>query len=171
MSNIQRYVSGPAFIAFGVGLVSLVLPFTGWLTPALAKGLLAVGVLAVSVGGILVVSKKRRLAVAELQGVTGRSGGNGVGSPSDYTSEWEHYDKMKEAILGLRSASSAQVKNLSIVIQRERTYLDDDPLQDMMDKFMSVVDECARLGISVDGLVQIPVISATTKRMHKRYRR
>lgn len=92
---------------------------------------------------------------------------------TDYTNEWEHFDRIKEAMLKVSSASTEQAKNLSDIIQRERVYLDDAILQEQLEKFVSLLDGIASLKIPTYGLQpMIPkVISEISKRMNKRYKR
>lgn len=96
----------------------------------------------------------------------------------NYDEQWGHYDKIKEAILGLQVAYDSQgavltdvIRELLNTIQRERVYLDDSELQDQLDQFVDVVEECVYIGIPVDSLIANKIIGGTASRMNKRYKR
>ena len=92
---------------------------------------------------------------------------------SDYTSEWEHFDKIKEAVLEMQTASLEETKRLLGVIQRERVYLDDVQLQSVLENLVFLVGEWAKLGVTPEGFSPLipKVISGISNRMHKRYGR
>ena len=88
-----------------------------------------------------------------------------------YSTEWEHYEKIKDAIIGLQHACADQRIALLDVIQGERVFLNDSKLQEALDEFIAVVEECTDLGIRVYHKVVTLTIGRTSKRMHKRYKR
>ena len=90
-----------------------------------------------------------------------------------YNEQWSHFDKIKEALLGLQSASAEQASELSKTIQRERVYLDDSEIQTRLDKLLLLVDELVYMKVSTSSIAQLitPTISHISNRMHKRYKR
>ena len=96
-----------------------------------------------------------------------------AGSSPDYSKEWEHFDKINDAIIRLQSATIAEASELTNLIQRERVYLDDSNIQDILDKLVFEVDQWAKIGVTPDSLSPlIPLmISRLSSLMHKRYKR
>ncbi len=87
------------------------------------------------------------------------------------SNEWEHYDKIKESIINLQNAKIEERNDLLNVIEKERVYLDDNELQNQIDLFIGAVLESTQLGLSIPHYLIKPIISRTTKRMNKRYKR
>jgi len=86
-----------------------------------------------------------------------------------YPEEWEHYNKIKEAIIKLQHAHEGQIGELLDLITRERVTLNDSELQDNLNEFISAVQETVQLHMSMPSITE--VISRTSKRMNKRYKR
>lgn len=83
--------------------------------------------------------------------------------------EWEHYEKMTEALIKLKYASIEERTTLIDIINRERAMLDDPKLQKQTDKVLAAVREATRLYMSVwpDSIDNL--ISFANLRMNKRY--
>ena len=93
-----------------------------------------------------------------------------------YSEEWEHFHKIKEAILKLQHVSEGhvsegQVGELLDLITRERVTLDDSGLQKYLDDFIEAIHETVNLGLDIPHSMINPIISRTSKRMNKRYKR
>ncbi len=94
-----------------------------------------------------------------------------VDSQGKYSEEWGHYDKIKEAIINLQYISDEQVRELLDIITRERVTLDDSSLQKYLDEFIEAIHETMSLGLCIPHYLINPVISRTSRRMNKRYKR
>ena len=88
-----------------------------------------------------------------------------------YAAEWEHFDAVKEAIIGLHDVSVEQRGQLLSTIQRERDFLDDEKLQNALDLFIMAIMECTNTGMTVTQYEVEPTMKIIVKRMNKRYRR
>ena len=88
-----------------------------------------------------------------------------------YATEWEHFDAVKEAIIGLQDVPVEQRGQLLSTIQRERDFLDDEKLQNALDLFVMAVMECTETGMAVTQYEVEPTMKIIIKRMNKRYRR
>jgi hypothetical protein len=88
-----------------------------------------------------------------------------------FSQEWTHYERIKEAIIALQHASVNERGNLLDLIERERVTLDDKELQERLSTFIAVVGESAEFDLNVDSLVVDRIISDTSRRMNKRYKR
>ena len=88
-----------------------------------------------------------------------------------FAEEWEHYDKIVEAMIGLQYASLEQRQKLLDEIQRERIILVDAELQKTLTKFIDAIGECTKLGMTVDPKSVTLTIDITNERMNKRYKR
>ncbi len=94
-----------------------------------------------------------------------------VDSQGKYPEEWRHYDKIKEAIIQLQHASGKQIEVLIDVIERERVTLNDSDLRKDLGEYIEAVKENVSLGMNLSGLSITPIISRTSKRMNKRYKK
>ena len=56
-------------------------------------------------------------------------------------------------------------------IEKERVTLDDRELQERLNVFIAAVEESAEFGLKIDSSVVARIISDTSWRMNKRYRR
>lgn len=94
-----------------------------------------------------------------------------LNSQGRYSEEWEHFNKIKEAIIKLQYATGGEVGELLDLITGERVTLDDSRLQKNLDEFIEAIHETMNLGLSVPHYLINPVISRTSRRMNKRYKR
>lgn len=88
-----------------------------------------------------------------------------------YTEEWKHYDKYKEAIISMEGVDENKVRELLRVVEHERVYLDDGELQNITDLFIGAVNECLEFEVPVDNSLVNKIISISSRRMNKRYKR
>ena len=92
-------------------------------------------------------------------------------SQGKYSEEWEHFNKIKEAIIKLQHVSEEQIGELLDLITRERVTLDDSGLQEYLDEFIEAIHETVDLGMDIPHSMITPIISRTSRRMNKRYKR
>lgn len=88
-----------------------------------------------------------------------------------FAEEWEHYDKVVEAMIDLQHASVEERQKLLDEIKRERIILVDAELQKALTKFIDAIGECTKLGMVVDPASVTLTIDITNERMNKRYKR
>ena len=71
----------------------------------------------------------------------------------------------------MEDAEKYKVKEFLKTVERERVYLDDGQIQEITDLFVDAVSECLLLGMAISHDLLAKIISVTTKRMNKRYKR
>lgn len=94
------------------------------------------------------------------------------GDSSKYEPEWQHFEKLKDAIIKLEYATAKERRNLVSIIENERVYIGDDDFQQSLSLFIGIITEkFFDTDMSVFHDIIRLEIDRETKRMNKRYKR
>ena len=88
-----------------------------------------------------------------------------------YSEEWNHYERIIEAIIALKCARVEERGNWLDQIEKERVTLDDKEIQERLSTFIMTVEEYTENNLNVHSSVVDRIISDTSLRMNKRYKR
>lgn len=88
-----------------------------------------------------------------------------------YENEWEHYKNLRELFIRLQHVSGKERLDILDNIERERTILADNELQEWIDKFLNAEKWHVEFGQKPDNEFIRRVNIMTLQRMNKRYKR
>jgi hypothetical protein len=88
-----------------------------------------------------------------------------------YSEEWKHYERIQEAIIALQHARVEERGSWLDQIESERVTLDDKESQERLSTFIAAEEESAEFDLNVDSSVVDRIISDTSRRMNKQYKR
>jgi len=88
-----------------------------------------------------------------------------------YTEEWEHFKKIRDALINLQHVSIDERSLLIDIIMRERIFLNDTELQERLDSFIVMEEHMTRHKIPMLAKYIAPAIALLSRRMNKRYPR
>lgn len=88
-----------------------------------------------------------------------------------YHEEWDHFEKIKEAIIKLQYASLEEALELFDEIERERVTLDDEDIQRRLTALIALERKMQKFGDKIPPELVAKLIDLLSRRMHKRYKR